>query len=371
MQNNLPIPAGSDAITPEWLTNALRTSQPFKSAEVSAFKLEPLEIDGFVGETLRVQIEFTEQRQHYPPTLILKMASSNAEHRELIAHYRIYEREVRFYQELAGETEIRSPTCYYSAIEESGEQFVLLLEDLAPMRMVDQIAGCTKLEAELAIVALAKLHAAFWDRPVLQRLSWAPTIHSPEQMDPEIYLQKWWPQFKENIGDTASESFIAIGQSYGLAMADLALKKSRMPQTILHGDFRLDNLFFDSEKGGDGFAAIDWQLLKQGCGLCDFAYFVSLNLTTDLRRDIERSLLTLYYETLIQNGVTDYSIEQCRSDFRLSLIFPLNTMVEAGALFDGSSERGSKLLKVQLSRLTATLHDHNILELIEAAAGDL
>ena len=33
-----------------------------------------------------------------------------------------------------------------------------------------------------------------------------------------------------------------------------------LPTTIVHGDYRLDNMFFASPQGGPEFAVIDWQI---------------------------------------------------------------------------------------------------------------
>ena len=45
------------------------------------------------------------------------------------------------------------------------------------------------------------------------------------------------------------------------------------PQTLVHGDFRADNLFFGGPDGGQGLAAIDWQVSSRGGGAFDLAYF--------------------------------------------------------------------------------------------------
>ena len=41
------------------------------------------------------------------------------------------------------------------------------------------------------------------------------------------------------------------------------------PCTILHGDYRLDNLFFGDVPGGAPVAAVDWQISSKGRGPYD------------------------------------------------------------------------------------------------------
>ena len=57
--------------------------------------------------------------------------------------HRNYEREARFYQELASTVAIRVPHCYHADAAPGGAPFVLLLEEVTGARMIDQVAGAT------------------------------------------------------------------------------------------------------------------------------------------------------------------------------------------------------------------------------------
>ena len=80
-----------------------------------------------------------------------------------------------------------------------------------------------------------------------------------------------------------------------------------MPHTLVHFDFRADNLFFDTD---GSIVVIDWQAISQGGGVADVGYFVSQNLSTDDRRAHEPELLHAYHDALVANGVSDYSYDQ-------------------------------------------------------------
>jgi aminoglycoside phosphotransferase (APT) family kinase protein len=56
---------------------------------------------------------------------------------------------------------------------------------------------------------------------------------------------------------------------------------------LLHGDYRLDNIFFR----GDGIVAIDWDLVSQGRGILDWAYFIMGTLREDVDVTSELKLL--------------------------------------------------------------------------------
>ncbi|CAM5720988.1 hypothetical protein MAUB1S_00763 [Mycolicibacterium aubagnense] len=65
-----------------------------------------------------------------PSSLVAKVPATDADSRAAALGQRLYEREVRFYQELHGRTLVVAPTHIYSDIDTTTGHFVLLLEDL-------------------------------------------------------------------------------------------------------------------------------------------------------------------------------------------------------------------------------------------------
>ena len=355
------IPDSAETITASWLTEALRSTGTIQAAAVSQIRLEPIgDVQGFMGEITRIFLFYDLPEKKAPRTLIAKFPTNNLKLRAALAVNRLYEREVRFYQDVAGQIKMRIPHCYFSTIDESGQNPLLLLEDMAPAQVGDQIAGCTSAEAQLALVDIAKLHAAFWNSPKLKKFEWARVISSPDRMDQKAYQQYKWPRFLEKLGPFLSEVILDVTREYGELMPEIAERMGNRPQTMIHGDFRLDNLFFNQSGDGVPFATIDWQTMKLGSGTCDVAYFLSDNLRIELRRAEELNLLHHYHRTLLEEGVPDYSFEQCLADYRLSFFFRVHILVEGGFLFDFSDRRQAELMEVRLRRLSAILEDQDI-----------
>ena len=75
---------------------------------------------------------------------------------------RMYIREVRFFENLAGQSPIRVPAGYHGAVDLETSQFVQVMEDMGSMRMVDQNEGMNIDDARRAVDELAAWHAAFW-----------------------------------------------------------------------------------------------------------------------------------------------------------------------------------------------------------------
>ena len=71
-----------------------------------------------------------------------------------------------------------------------------------------------------------------------------------------------------------------------------------------------------------------------------------------------------YHSVLLECGINGYDFEACLLDYRRSLLYHLARAVNAGAVFDFSSERGQQLIKAILQRMDSALTDHNVMELM-------
>jgi aminoglycoside phosphotransferase (APT) family kinase protein len=85
----------------------------------------------------------------------------------------------------------------------------------------------------------------------------------------------------------------------------------RGTHTILHGDFRNDNLMF----GLDRVVVLDWQTVSLGAALSDVSYFLGGSLLPDLRRQHETGLVQLYWQRLVSLGV-EMDWKDCWSGYR-------------------------------------------------------
>ena len=113
----LKIPAGPQEITPQWLTHALRQSGTITDATVRSFESKTIgEGAGFMGQLAQVALLYEGSEAGVPRSLIAKFPSDIPENRDIGNLFRFYEREARFYQEIADEVELRTPRRYYNAM---------------------------------------------------------------------------------------------------------------------------------------------------------------------------------------------------------------------------------------------------------------
>ncbi|MCP5044069.1 MAG: aminoglycoside phosphotransferase, partial [bacterium] len=141
----LPLVDHPDRMTAEWLTGLLALNGI--EAPVAGFRSSPVGT-GQMADSYRLHLVYEDRPAAAPETLVVKVSSSDPTSRASGAAGG-YVTEVRFYLELGHRLAIRTPRCWYGDISENNEEFVLVLEDLAPAEQGDQIRGCTPPEAEL------------------------------------------------------------------------------------------------------------------------------------------------------------------------------------------------------------------------------
>ena len=146
-----------ELLTPAWLTDALAPTGLLEGASVVDVALTPVGT-GQMCDSFRLALTY-DRPTTAPPSVVAKQPAADPTSRTTALQLRSYEIEVRFYQQLAPALPIRTPHVFHASIDVATAAFVLLLEDLAPARQGDQLAGCSVAEATVAVDELVKLHA--------------------------------------------------------------------------------------------------------------------------------------------------------------------------------------------------------------------
>ncbi len=367
MGDMLPIPQRADDITPEWLTAALRAASTIHDATVTHVAHERLaEGAGFVGQILRVTPTYDRDEPGAPATLIAKLPSLDDGGRTLAGMYGLYEREYRFYTELAPQIAFRTPRCYYAAGDAAAVSYVLLLEDLSATGAVgDQVRGCTPEQASLALQQLALHHASWWDHPQLTQMPFIQPGIDLVNAGLTTYPAAV-PLAIATFGDRMTPEIRDALPDMGPRITAMMEQYRDRPMTLTHGDYRLDNMFFGNEGSGYDLAVFDWQSPSQAWGAYDIAYFLYGNVDIETRRAHEMEALRTYHDTLLANGVTGYPWEQCLDDYVSSLVVSLAIWIINAATLDTANERGRELFTIIFDRLVAAVTDHNALSRLSA-----
>ena len=109
---------------------------------------------------------------------------------------------------------------------------------------------------------------------------------------------------------------------------------------------------------------IDWQLMHRGRGVEDVAYFLCRMQPED-RLAVEMDLLEVFHQILEENGVREYTFDQCLHDYRLSLLNRFGSLISTIAAMPFTPEQIQNTIDVLVPRISAAILDHNAGELLE------
>ena len=349
-------PTTVEAITAAWLTNTLRAQGCLKDATVTAVSTSPLGVGvGFMSILQRLTLTYDGPAPDAPKTLVAKLNTTDPGAHQIDGAFNFYEKETGFYREIGALSPIRTPRAYCVEFMPETREFILLLEDLAPARIGDQLEGLSFEEAAQAIAAIAVFHAHWWKHPSLPQRDWILHINSPRMKALEPIYQQCWGPVVAFLGDRMPAEVREIGERLSTRVAAMMDGLAARPTTLMHGDYRADNFFF--REGADSFAVADWQILMQGGGVFDIAYLMAGSLDIEVRRARERELLGIYHQTLVENGVKDYSLEDCTNDYRHCIMLCWCWPVVAIGSLDTANERGVALFHTWAQRGMTAITD--------------
>ena len=244
-----------------------------------------------------------------PVSLVGKFPSDDPLSRATGVQLRNYIKEVSFLRELQSRLAIRTPRCYYADIIDDGPDFALLLEDLAPARQGDQLAGCSEGVAYAAVLELIGLHVPSWCDTTLRGIDWLgePDAGEPRHAD-RICIAHRYPAFLDRYGArlVTDEAHIieAVGRSPNILGHPLT-----EPFCLVHIDYRLDNLLIDDAVTPPAVTTVDWQSVTLGNPMTDVAYFMGAGMLPEVRRPVEERIVRDYHAALGAAGVDRISLE--------------------------------------------------------------
>ena len=356
MPDNLPLTV--DDLTTEWLQEKL--GSVLGDARICSFESQIVGADeGFMGQLARVTLTTEGGGDNTLKSVIAKFAATSEKIRDLASEMQYYQREIGFYRDIGHDVGVPVASSYYFEHAQSTNHFVILMEDLAPIPVSDQLVGTDPATSRAVIESMATLHAKWWNSERLAEYAWAqpivnakPIAESRDMLDESIAAAEKsgrfddYPEFKRLV-----------------PMLPPLLKMEApppFPYTLCHGDLRSDNVFYDS----DGIKLIDWQLAGMASPMNDIARFLSQSITVEQRRETEQDLLQVYYDKLIELGVTGYTYKQMQQEYKLNLVVLLLMFSMSMDHLDATG-RKEDVLHVMYERLDAAVLDWKIVDILK------
>ncbi len=360
----VPLPRLMSDVTPAWLTAAMQAAG--HDVEVASVVATPLGVG--VGMMSGLQsLALTYSKGTGPALLVLKMPAENDVNRAVADLYHLYERETLFYRDVAPKSSAYTPIVYRADID--GNNFVLLMEHLTGYTLGDQVKGCTLEETQGGIAWLARHHASLWGRTEDPAFAFLPEV-SPSYSSEGLAqgCAFGWDPMTQLFGHVVPARIAALKDRYLAVLPKLFDWMATPPLTVVHGDFRMDNLFFGSVPGQEPLIAVDWQGSLRGRASQDIAYFLSGSVPVELRREHERALINQWHAGLVAGGVTDFTVEDAWEDYRRATLYVWVIAVVIAGTLDPTNERGRQWISVMLERSIAAIDDLDLITLMDEMA---
>ena len=354
----LQLPSSVDDVTAKWLGDVLTASGALGAGDrITWVGHQPLGVGtGLLSDLHRVSYRCASGGER---SVVVKLSCRN-ELRSTVDQLGLYRREVDFYQQLAGVVPLRTPAAHLAVQAEGSTDFVLVLEDFGGLLPADQLSGLGLDAAGVAIDAIARLHAWAWgdDRRLQDLCAAFESIccDATRALYPTFFAGGWasYLAHAEREPDEAL-NLVAAGWVDALPWFLDALAA---PATLCHGDYRADNLFFDTSDGS--VSVIDFQLMHQGCGISDIAYLVSQSVEEATLDDHER-LVRRYCTALEACGVV-YPWPEAWRQYRIAVLFHVVEAVVATLTWPSLDERGRRLVLRLVERAARAI------EVVDAAS---
>jgi len=344
-------------LTAEWLTATVR------AGAVSAYTAERIGT-GQMSECYRIALNYAEpEGKPRPSTVVLKVAATDPVSRQTGLALGLYEREVRFYHDIAPRLGGAIAPCFHAAINISTGVFDLLLDDAGPAAVGDEIAGATTEQAFLAVTELGRLHG-----PLLgdATLADAPWLNRDSPLN-QAMITPLYAGFIERYADQIAPEHRAVCERLIGAFDGYLAQEAAGGgiQGLVHGDYRLDNMLFGAPGASRALTIVDWQTVTWGPAFTDLAYFLGCALPTDDRRAQYDDLLQAYHEAL--GPQAPVSVADVRDGVRHQSFFGVMMAIVSSMLVE-RTERGDRLFMTMLERHCQHVLDIDALAILPDAA---
>ena len=345
-------------LTAEWLAAVIGTGP------VADFSVERIGT-GQMSECYRVRLTYAEAEDG-PGSVVLKVAATDPVSRQTGLALGLYEREVRFYGDIAPRLGGSVAPCYHAAVDTSTGVFDLLLGDAGPAVVGDEIAGATIEQAHLGVAELGRLHG-----PLLgdASLAEAPWLNREAPLN-QAMITSLYADFVDRYGDQIApehrvvcERLVAAFDGY-LAQEAEACERGRV-QGLVHGDYRLDNMLFGTEGADRALTVVDWQTVSWGPALTDLAYFLGCALPADSRRQQYDALLRAYHEAL--GPAAPITLADVADGVRRQSFFGVMMAIVSSMLVE-RTDRGDQMFMTMLRRHCDHVLDTDALSTLPEAA---
>ncbi|MFI7670422.1 phosphotransferase [Nocardia sp. NPDC049526] len=287
------IPLRIHEVTEHWLGAALG----LRPGAITSVRV----LDAHSGTAARARIAVKSDSGEVPEHLFVKLPPHNYLQHVLMNVFRLGTRETIAYRTLGANPPVRVPRCYVAQCDRLRRRSILVLEDLSgTARFRTVVDTVTRAEAQAVIDAMADLHIAFWSSGRFANDLRSLTVRTTADIRlGDVIRRRFLQDVTGHTADLIPEAMKHDCRIFYQRSVDIDDFWTAQPQTLIHGDPHLGNLFFTETEPG----FLDWQIATAGVGIRDIAYFANASVEPDLLRTIERELIERYTARLTAAGI--------------------------------------------------------------------
>lgn len=352
----MKLPETLDALTPEWMTHALRQRHP----DTHVTGVSVVDVMGGTATKVRVALEYGGQNpDSLPPRLIVK--GPFGKNTEPMEH--TFTDEMRAYSELVNDIGVNTPRCYFA--EKQGIVPVTILEDLALSQTTFGHAQrpLSFDQARAILDVLARLHARYWMDPELAddgRLGWvlrSVTGWHLDYMEMVLKPENWAFYLSLPRGAAVPRGLASDAARLRAALHRQWRFHAHGPLTLGHGDAHIANVYFNDQGGG----LLDWEM-RRCPWYHDVTYFLVSSLDVVDRRRWEGALIQHYLDRLSELSITPPAFDAALDCYRREILYGYVLFITNGDGVQYFTEAANAAIAV---RFAMAAEDWGTLALIE------
>jgi len=287
---------------------------------------------GFIADVISFKLI---TKDHDEKHFIFKYENKNENGLSLMAkQLELYNREYYFYTNISPVIPVKIPEFIQVVKNEKSETVGIILENLFKKGyQINLNLNIESIDVSLKIVdQMAKMHAHFWGSDLKIQFPELKTTTDPI-FSPFIpnFIKERNTAFKNRWKSTITDQQMILYDKAVESFVDIQRRFSQGSHlTIIHGDIKSPNIFYDSEKNP---YFIDWQHCGIGKGVQDLIFFIIESFDISQIKIIYPILKDYYFQKILEYGITKYNLDEYENDLYDAVCYiPLFTSVWFGTI---------------------------------------
>jgi HAD superfamily hydrolase (TIGR01509 family) len=271
---------------------------------------------GFIADVIGFNVVKDGQTSDY----VVKFENENPNSLSDMANrLQLYQREYYLYENISTALPLKIPKYISVLKDENGYKKGIVLENMLIRDgfKLNLNLNTENIDISLKIIdAMARMHSKFWDKNIKAKY---PELKTTDDPIFRPFLQEFidarMETFKEKWKNTLSVQDMAVYESMKTQFSDVQVRLSDKNTTLLHGDIKSPNIFYD-RKNGDEPYFLDWQHCGIGKGVQDLAFFIIESFDILHMGLLFPIFKNYYYKKLLEYGVLNYSFDLFTQDLK-------------------------------------------------------